>query len=111
MLVFTGNGGSMIQGFMRDLELYLDTVSKLTSCKAVRWLTVITGSGCSPYEALGRKPLGDAFFDPDNVAHDKLDVDIHRGAVVVLRPDGLVGATGDISGGWICEYFSSILYL
>ncbi|KAL3471353.1 FAD binding domain-containing protein [Aspergillus californicus] len=111
VLVFTGNGESHIQGLIRDLELYLDTASKVTSCKAVKWLTVITGAGSSPYEAMGRKPFGDAYFDSGDVAHAKLEIDINQGAVVILRPDGLIGAVGDISGRWIYEYFCSTLLL
>ncbi|KAL3488317.1 FAD binding domain-containing protein [Aspergillus germanicus] len=111
VLVFTGSINSMLQKVMEELQRYLDTSSELTSCKAIRWLTIITGTGSSPYEALGRRPFGDAYFDAGNAAHDSLGINMDVGAVVVLRPDGLVGTTCGIQGDTVHQYLSSILYV
>ncbi|KAL2845473.1 FAD binding domain-containing protein [Aspergillus pseudoustus] len=108
VLVFTGSNNSRIRDQITSLEQYLRTAPKLIYCKSIRWLTIITGTGSSPYEALGRTPLGDAYFSSDNVTHDRLGIDSKNGAVVVLRPDGLVGASGHIRGDWIYKYFSGI---
>ncbi|KAL3442867.1 FAD binding domain-containing protein [Aspergillus insuetus] len=111
VLVFTGSKNSMIQSLMKELQRYLDRASALTSCKAIRWLTIITGTGCSPYEALGRRSFGDAYFDAGNAAHDSLGINMDVGAVIVLRPDGLVGTTCGIQGDAVHQYLSSILYV
>jgi phenol 2-monooxygenase len=111
VLIFTGSNNLKIQGLMQELQRFLDTTSELISCKAIRWLTIITGAGCSPYEALERRPFGDAYFDADNVAHDSLGIQLEEGAGVILRPDGMVGTTCGIRGDTIHQYLSSILYL
>jgi phenol 2-monooxygenase len=96
---------------MEELQRYLDTALELTSCKAIKWLTIITGTGCSPYEVLGRRPFGDAYFDTCSMAHDRLGIDMDNGAVAILRPDGLVGTTCGIRGESIHRYLSSILHM
>ncbi|KAL4964208.1 FAD binding domain-containing protein [Aspergillus stella-maris] len=112
VLLFAGSHDASINCSPRQLKKYLeDTAPGLTSHKAVRWLTIISGSGCSPYEALGTSPIWDAYFDPKNAAHDKFGVDMSRGAAVVLRPDGLVGAAGEVHGEWILQYFSKLFTL
>ncbi|KAL4750847.1 hypothetical protein BDW72DRAFT_213140 [Aspergillus terricola var. indicus] len=98
---------------LQALQRYLrDTAPELTSHKSIRWLTITAAVGCSPYEALGMNPLGDAYFDAAKpLAHGRLGVDVEEGAAVILRPDGLIGATGKVDGCWIREYFSRVLYL
>ncbi|KAL4817269.1 FAD binding domain-containing protein [Aspergillus spinulosporus] len=112
-IVFAGNNNPSIQETLRALQRYLrDTAPELTSHKSIRWLTIITAVACSPYEALGMDPLGDAYFDAAKPpAHSRLGVDMEEGAVVILRPDGLIGAAGKMEGDWIREYFSRVLYL
>ncbi|KAL4988599.1 FAD binding domain-containing protein [Aspergillus falconensis] len=113
VLVFAGSNKPSIQEMLRSLQRYLhDTAPELTSHKSIGWLTITTAVGCSSYEALGMHPIGDAYFDAAKpLAHDRLGVDVDKGAAVILRPDGLVGATGKMEGGWIREYFSRVLYL
>ncbi|KAL4786405.1 FAD binding domain-containing protein [Aspergillus varians] len=111
VLVFAGSNNSGIQARLLSLQSYLEKAPELPSHKAIGWLTITTVVGCSPYEALGMKPFGAAYFDPTHLAHNKLGVDMEKGAAVILRPDGLVGAIGELQGGWIHEYFSQVLYL
>ncbi|KAL4944601.1 hypothetical protein BDV06DRAFT_232853 [Aspergillus oleicola] len=112
VLLFTGGHDATIRGSLQKLKQYLeDTAPELTSNKAIKWLTIIAGSGCSPYEALGASPIGDAYFDPENTGHEKLGMKMDTGAVVILRPDGLVAATGKLQGEWIRQYFVNILNL
>ncbi|KAL3436264.1 FAD binding domain-containing protein [Aspergillus tetrazonus] len=112
-IIFAGNNNPSIQETLRALQRYLrDTAPELISHKSIRWLTITTAVGCSPYEALGMDPLGDAYFDAaEPLAHGRLGVDMEKGAAVILRPDGLVGATGKMEGRWIREYFLRVLYL
>ncbi|KAL5000391.1 FAD binding domain-containing protein [Aspergillus recurvatus] len=113
VLVFAGSNNPSIQKMLRALQRYLhDTAPELTSHKSIGWLTITTAFGSSPFEALGMSAFGDAYFDAAKpLAHDRLGVDVDKGGVVILRPDGLVGAMGKMEGGWIREYFSRVLYL
>ncbi|KAK8845282.1 hypothetical protein IAR55_005995 [Kwoniella newhampshirensis] len=54
--------------------------------------TLIAGSGISAVESLGQAPWGKTWFDHSGAAHTAYGVDRGTGAVVVLRPDGWVGA-------------------
>jgi phenol 2-monooxygenase len=81
----------------------------LTANAAIGWLTISPTASCSPYEALGMEPFGDTYFDPSNVAHDKLGIDPDQGSLIILRPDGLLGCSGRIEGSWVKEYFAKIM--
>ena len=94
-----------------NLEKFLETSKDLRSHQAIEWLTISTVIGCSPYEAIGMNPFGNAYYDPSNLAHEKFGIQLEDGGVVILRPDGLVGSGGLIDGQWIRSYFSNILQL
>lgn len=110
VVLFTGNASSTKSSLL-DLEKYLETAKELTTHDAIGWITITPSVGCSPYEALGMKPFGDTYFDPTNSAHEKLGINMERGGVVILRPDGLVGSGGSIDGPWIKGYFENIFQL
>jgi phenol 2-monooxygenase len=57
----------------------------------ISWLTILAKSGPSAYELLERSPIGRIFFDQKQMAHDRYGVDVTKGAIVVLRPDGWIG--------------------
>ncbi|KAH8682584.1 FAD binding domain-containing protein [Xylariales sp. PMI_506] len=110
VVVYTGNVDSTKSSLL-EMEKFLDTAKELTTHKAIGWVTIATSYGCSPYEALGMKPFGDAYFDPTNTAHDKVGVSLEKGGVIILRPDGLVGSAGAIDGPWIKDYFENVIQL
>ncbi|OAA60072.1 Monooxygenase, FAD-binding protein [Cordyceps fumosorosea ARSEF 2679] len=84
----------------------------LRNHEAVSWLTISPAVGCSPYEAIDMRPFGNMFYDPESEAHERLGVEVGEGAVLILRPDGLLGAAGPIDGGaWIKGYFAGLLNL
>ncbi|KAI9709074.1 MAG: hypothetical protein M1820_003520 [Bogoriella megaspora] len=59
----------------------------------VDWLTIIVGVWPSAYERLGGQPLGKVFYDRDGSAHSQLSTHtVENGLIVVLRPDGWIGA-------------------
>ncbi|KAE9381419.1 hypothetical protein N431DRAFT_392599 [Stipitochalara longipes BDJ] len=57
----------------------------------ISWLTIPAGNGPSAFELLGVMPFGRVFYDEKKIAHNRYGIDIKRGCVVVLRPDGWVG--------------------
>ncbi|OIW31073.1 FAD/NAD(P)-binding domain-containing protein [Coniochaeta ligniaria NRRL 30616] len=111
VVVFTGDINST-RSSIQELERYLSEKGKdLKKHSAIGWITISPVTGCSPFEALGTRPLGDTYYDPTSLAHEKFGIDTEKGNVVILRPDGLVGSGGAISGPWIREYFSQVLKL
>ncbi|KAH6666642.1 FAD binding domain-containing protein [Halenospora varia] len=78
----------------------------------ISWLTIIAGRSASPFETLGRPPLGRVFFDEKQLAHSRYGVDAKEGAVFVLRPDGWIGAALALKAEAVNEletYFRDIL--
>jgi phenol 2-monooxygenase (NADPH) len=110
VVVFSANVSSTKSSLL-ELEKYLASKTELTSNNAIGWVTVASEVGCSPYEAIGMKPFGDTYFDTTHLAHKKYGVKMEKGSVAILRPDGLLGSGGPISGEWINEYFKRILKL
>lgn len=79
----------------------------------IDFLTILTGAAANPWHLLGIEPFGRVYYDPDCSAHRRYDVDQKEGAVVVLRPDGWVGAILELDAIGIVarleEYFRSFL--
>lgn len=111
VVVFTGN--SAVTGpLLLHLRTFADDATNpLRKHEAVSWVTICPTVGCSPYEAIGMKPFGDTYYDPANEAHDKFGVEADKGAVLILRPDGLLGTAGPLDGALIREYFAGLLNL
>ena len=89
---------------------YLDGNSSFTTFAPegmVRFATIMVGTAPQSEVALGGvKRFGDVFFDVDSSAHEKYYVAVEAGAVVVLRPDGILGyAAGLMEGEAVGEYF------
>lgn len=89
--------------------------SKLADHAVISWLTIVGETGPSAFELLGgTMPFGRVFYDKSHVAHCRYGVDVTKGGVVVLRPDGWIGTMAELRGGTIQEleqYFGRFLYL
>jgi phenol 2-monooxygenase len=109
-LVFAGNATSTKNSLLGLKEFLASEPGKgLATHEAIEWITITSTVGCSPYEAIGMTPFGKTYFDPTNVAHDKFGVASDTGSVLIVRPDGLLGAGGPLEGQWVGEYFAKIL--
>lgn len=76
----------------------------------IRLVTLITGTVGSAWEALDGPPLGKFFFDRDGSCHSEYGVGTKSGALVVIRPDGIISfATGLDKGSDIKEHFSEFI--
>ena len=72
---------------------------------AFAFITVIAGPGLQADEVLGVERFGNAFYDVDEMAHVRYGVAADEGAVIVLRPDGILGfAAGLHEGAKLAEY-------
>lgn len=110
VVVYTGNPQTTKTSLL-ELESFLETAKELTTNRAIGWVTISPTVGSSPYEALGMNPFGNLYFDPTNVAHEKIGISLETGGVIVLRPDGLVSSASHIDGPSIEAYFKNIMDL
>ncbi|KAF2791334.1 FAD/NAD(P)-binding domain-containing protein [Melanomma pulvis-pyrius CBS 109.77] len=70
------------------------------STSPVSWISIFSGAGGpSAYETLGGMPFGKVFYDENHSAHERYGVDVEKGMVFVLRPDGWVGTTAELGSG------------
>lgn len=78
----------------------------------ISWLTIPAKSGPSAFELLGIMPFGKVFFDSKQTGHARYGVDVQKGGVFVLRPDGWVGTATGLTVDAVTElelYFKNLL--
>ena len=77
----------------------------------IRLVTLMIGIAGSGWETLGGPPLGRFFFDRDGTCHSEYGVDSKSGAIIVIRPDGIISfAAGLNKTNKIKEYFTRYIY-
>ncbi|OAP56750.1 hypothetical protein AYL99_08862 [Fonsecaea erecta] len=117
VVVFAGDPLRTADG-VRRLREYLDGDNVNNSTKThldhetIRLVTVIAGNKPQADEALGVARFGDAYYDHDAGAHARYGASVERGAVVVVRPDGIVGfatTLDDAGGADLGAYFARFL--
>lgn len=78
----------------------------------ISWLTIPAKSGPSAFELLGIIPFGKVFYDTKQAAHTRYGVDVQKGGIFVLRPDGWVATAIALKGEAVTElelYFKNLL--
>jgi phenol 2-monooxygenase len=112
VLVFAGEPSLTRDGLLA-LRAHFDSeqsFAKRAHPDAVRFVTIISGVKNQGEAALGVERFGNLYYDADNSVHGKYGVSEGSGAVVVLRPDGILGFAVSLMGGEELEsYFSRIL--
>ena len=114
IVVFAGQPLRTLQG-LRVFRAYLDgkdSFNRRLRSEAFEFCTIIAGSGRRGQgdETLGVEGFGSKYYDPDETAHLSYGVPEYRGAVVCLRPDGMLGfAAGLEEGGAVGKYFGSFV--
>ena len=77
------------------------------------FLTILADTAANAWHLLGMEPLGRVYYDHDRSAHRRYDIDPNEGAVVILRPDGWIGAFFELEGidviAKLEAYFKSFL--
>ncbi|RFU35572.1 hypothetical protein B7463_g831, partial [Scytalidium lignicola] len=80
---------------------------------AVRLLSIIAADpGLDVEDALGVEPFGTTYFDDKRNAHRRYGIDVRQGAILVLRPDGIVGFIAELEaagGEAVTEYLNQFL--
>lgn len=112
ILIFTGNLAetrtslSALRGELDGPSSFLATFSKTL----FKFTTIIAGEGIGAEEYCGFKPFGRCYFDPCREAHEVYGIDPTRGAMLVLRPDGIVGTVLGLGEARLLkEYFARFL--
>ncbi|KAF2163232.1 hypothetical protein M409DRAFT_26276 [Zasmidium cellare ATCC 36951] len=109
ILVFTGKP-HLSQSLLQTLRLQVDKHQQRFA-HAVDYMTIIDGHGKNLDEYLGVRRFGSGFWDGDSTAHMKFGAAENLGCIVVVRPDGIVGASAALDGfeDKIVPYFGRIL--
>jgi phenol 2-monooxygenase len=112
IIVFAGNP-ALTQPVLHKLDTTLKGSGFLSSgTLPISWLTIPSEIGPSACELLGVMPFGKVFYDGDKVAHERYGVDVEKGGVFVLRPDGWVGTSLALTEETVSElesYFKGVL--
>lgn len=96
ILVFTGE----LHRTREKLAAFRQHVDKHAPrfAHAVRFVTIVLGSGVVFEERIGVEQFGNAYWDVDHRAHITYKIGYESGAIIVLRPDGILGFVSDIEG-------------
>jgi phenol 2-monooxygenase len=78
---------------------------------AIAFRTLIVGKGLAIAEHMGiERQFGDAYWDLDHRAHEHYKIPLDLGALVVLRPDGILGFVAPLDGfDRVAEYLAKIV--
>jgi phenol 2-monooxygenase (NADPH) len=96
IVVFAGSITETRQ-LLRTLRAHVDQHERRFS-HAVDFVTIIAGMGNAFDEHLGVRRFGNAYWDLDHSAHRKYGIRPFVGAIVVLRPDGIMGFVAELAG-------------
>lgn len=109
--VFTGNP-MITRSRLQSLRTYIDSPASFTRhfAQAFTFNTIISGAGVQADETLGTAKFGNAYYDVDDSAHVRYGVSVNEGAVLVIRPDGMLGFVCDLeSGSSLADYIEQII--
>ena len=71
---------------------------------------LVAGKGVAIAEHMGIEQFGDAYWDLDHRAHEHYKIPLDLGAIVVLRPDGVLGFVAPLDGfNKVAEYLAKIV--
>lgn len=109
VLVLTGKP-HLTRPKLQSLRLQVDKYRQRFS-HAVDFITVIEGHGKNLDEFLGVCKFGNGYWDGDGTAHGKFGAAENVGTLLVVRPDGIVGASAPLDGleSRIVPYFERII--
>ena len=97
---------------LKALRTYLDSSESFTKrlTNAFDFLTIIAGTGLQPDETLGVNRFGRACYDVDHAAYTRYGISTAEGAIVVLRPDGILAFAAGLDGGVeVGGYFDAVI--
>ena len=94
VLVFCGDP-TFTQSSLHSFRTYLDSPRSFhrLNKELCQYLAIIKAENVlgAPEETLGVRVFGKAYYDAEGTAHERYGIDVKKGFVVILRPDGTVG--------------------
>jgi phenol 2-monooxygenase len=111
VVVFAGESESTSSS-LKVLSDALDTSEFFSDATLpISWVTFSATKGPSAFEVLGVMPFGRIFYDEKHTAHVRYGVDVKKGGVFVLRPDGWVATATELAGAVdeLEGYFKGVL--
>ena len=100
--------------YLKEFSVAWEKSKIFSGVSPISWLTIPAKSGPSAYELLGVAPIGKVFYDKEQTAHSRYGVDVKKGAIFVIRPDGWVGTAVALKGDAVEEletYFENALLI
>jgi phenol 2-monooxygenase (NADPH) len=108
VLIFTGRVEST-RLLLESLRIEVDEVASPFE-HAFDFITLVLGHGSGFEERLGLKHFGKGCWDTDSSAHIKYEISQDQGAIVVLRPDGILGFVAPLNGfDRVAGYFAELI--
>ncbi|KZS95131.1 thioredoxin-like protein [Sistotremastrum niveocremeum HHB9708] len=94
IIVCAGARDSIPKRSLRVLVTYLSSPQSFTRrlhSAAFAFLTIISGHVNQAWELLGVEPWGHVYYDPQGAAYNTWGIDLAKGAILAVRPDGILG--------------------
>lgn len=110
VMVFCGDT-SKTENLITDWRNYLDGAESLMRYKAdifdVVAILIHDNYAGAPDESLKTHRFGQVFYDADGSAHERYGVAHDKGAILIVRPDGLLGTAFGLNEGHLASaYFA-----
>lgn len=112
VVVFTGHAEHTSVSLKSLSDNLQSTFFLSNHAHPISFLTISATVGPSACEVIGIQPFGRTFYDKDGSAHERYGVDLKKGAIFVLRPDGWIGTAVEMGENAVAElstYFKGFL--
>lgn len=112
VVIFSGDPEHTSTAFKGFVSAHAESTLFSNTALPISWITVPAKNGPSAFELLRAMPIGKLLYDEQTTAHARYGVDLKKGGVVVLRPDGWVGTMttlGDQAVDELEKYFRGVL--
>ncbi|KAK5730093.1 hypothetical protein LTR15_000027 [Elasticomyces elasticus] len=114
VVVFAGEAYDAERAFFRSVQ-GCSILERLQKDDLLAYLTIVGKPLSNAYEVLDHDPLGRVLFDDaQHSVHKRYGVDLDKGAIVVIRPDGWIATMATLGADAATElegYFSRIMEL
>ncbi|GLI73921.1 hypothetical protein PoHVEF18_002153 [Penicillium ochrochloron] len=90
IIVFAGRPDITRDNLSRSVPK-LEALQSTLPTNMIRFITLSAGSVDDGDSAFGNPRVGSIYYDQDRSAHERYSIATAKGAVVVLRPDGILG--------------------
>ncbi|KIW13388.1 hypothetical protein PV08_08576 [Exophiala spinifera] len=111
VLVFTGRPWLTKDTLDTVHEAFGSAGSKLTKSTSIplKQITIMADSSASVFDSLGRPAYGQVYYDQSEIAYGRYGISVEEGAIIIGRPDSLVGVACRLSEAEsVLHYFKEL---